>query len=71
MDIDAVYAAFLEKEKLFNAALARCEAEQTEGRTGLAAWREADKLNKELQVIARALISNIEQAIAELPQGIS
>lgn len=67
MDIDAVYAAFLEKEELFNSALARCEAEQAEGRTGLTAWREADTLNEELQVIAQALLTNIEQTIAELP----
>ena len=66
MDIDAVYAEFRKKEDAFDAALARCEAEQAAGKTGLEAWREADRLHKELQAIAQSLTLRIEDALAEL-----
>lgn len=66
MDIDAVYAEFRKKEEAFDAALARCEAEQAAGKTGLDAWRDADRLNKELQAIAQSLTLGIEDALAEL-----
>lgn len=66
MDIDALYAEFVKKEETLNAALAQCEAEQAAGKTGLGAWREADRLNKELQAIAQVLSSGIEDAMTEL-----
>jgi hypothetical protein len=66
MDIDAIHAEFRKKEEAFDAALARCEAEQAVGKTGLEAWRDADRINKELQVIAQSLTVGIENALSEL-----
>lgn len=69
MDIDAIYAEFLKKEQALDALLARCEAEQAAGKTGLDAWREADRLNKELQTIGQVLTSGIADAMANLSAG--
>lgn len=66
VDIDGIYAEFLKKEQALNASLERCEAEQAAGKTGLEAWREADRLNKELQAIVQVLTSGIEDAMTEL-----
>lgn len=69
MDIDAIYAEFLKKEEALNAALARCEAEQAAGKTGFDAWRESNRLNQELQGIARALALAIDAAMGEITEG--
>lgn len=69
MDIDAIYAEYMKKEQALNASLERCEAEQAAGKTGLEAWREADRLNKELQAIAQVLTAGIEDAMTKLSAG--
>ena len=66
MDIDTAYAEFLKKEREVNVALERVEAEQAAGRTGLEAWRNADRLNRELQALADSLAHGIEVALAHL-----
>lgn len=66
MDIDAAYAEFIRKEQEVNAALACVEAEHAAGRTGIDAWRNADRLNRELQVLARNLSIGIEGALGDL-----
>lgn len=66
MDIDAAYAEFIRKEQEVNSALARVEAEHAAGRTGIEAWRIADRLNRELQVLARTLSIRIEGALGDL-----
>lgn len=66
MNIDALYEQFLIKENALAEALSLCEAEQTEGRTGLAALREANRLHEEIKVVGDLLAQLIGDALAEI-----
>lgn len=66
MNIDALYEQFQIKEKALAEALSLCEAEQSAGRTGLAALREADRLHEELKVVGDILAQLIDEALAEI-----
>ncbi|MEO1968564.1 MAG: hypothetical protein ABGW87_07630 [Sphingomonadaceae bacterium] len=69
MDIDQAYAEFEAKEAELSKALACCEAEQEAGRTGFEAWKRADQLQTELQIIVQRNLAMIGEAIEQLGQA--
>ncbi|WP_343342878.1 hypothetical protein WJT74_06345 [Sphingomicrobium sp. XHP0239] len=65
-DIDATFASFQEKERELEAALNKANSEQQEGRTGYASVLEAQKLSKDLQIMASGLLAKIDEAKAAI-----